>query len=278
MHIHKTPNENKVTGNIQKQQIDSKVPLLFSDNRPEAIVQRRLQEFIRQSSSDINRGKGVTQRVLNIDPALFSGERKGGIKMKNLLEMVTAYNDLSIKMPKPKPVTLIRELDMITEKVYKYNKQMTREENELHSDTLKQLASMIIMEKSAIENNIKPLTKEEAFVEAGEAVVGLFMNPKSIWGAKHGDIAGIPNFVEVPYQGTSDAHEYIMTLSDNSKISIVVNYGGGRHSHALEQKKYDPAFYYKLEWPAFFPKMKVVEGKSYPAEDMAQETYKFIVI
>ncbi|MEM6830779.1 MAG: DUF4157 domain-containing protein, partial [Bacteroidota bacterium] len=69
--------------------------------------------------------------------------------------------------------------------------------------------------------------REDAFSEAG-SVVNYFKNPKSIWGKKHGDLEAElleEGFEESEYGGTSDAHEYIKRLSDNSIISVVINYG-----------------------------------------------------
>lgn len=103
-----------------------------------------------------------------------------------------------------------------------------------------------------------------------------FENPKSIWGRNEmqlrEELLDSDVFEEKLYTGNSLAFEFIAELPDSSKISIVINKGGGRHDK--NKKIYTPAYYYKLEWPGYYDKIKVIDGKCYVKE--AGEQYKFI--
>lgn len=117
---------------------------------------------------------------------------------------------------------------------------------------------------------------DEAEKAEGVACYKYFLDPKQIWGKSHEDLKSelIPsNFQETKYRGTSNAHEYAKSLP-SSKISIVINYGGGRHD---EQKKtYNPAYYYKLEWNKFFTNKCKVINDAYIHDD--DEGYEFVKV
>jgi RHS repeat-associated protein len=76
-------------------------------------------------------------------------------------------------------------------------------------------------------------------------------------------------FNKEKYTGTSTAKEYILKAKEGN-YSVVINYGGGRHSHAKGKKVSDIPLYYKLSGPGMI-KTKIIDPTRYPRKEWIKE-------
>ena len=133
------------------------------------------------------------------------------------------------------------------------------------------IASISFYTKEEAENFLRDQLKKLKTIQ------GYFDNPKSIWGKSHEDLwkdLKLVNWEKKEYKGTSEAFEYIRELP-GSRGSIVINYGGGRHTHSMGKATFAKPFYYKLEWKPDY-KIKVIDSKTYPEADKKKEKYTFV--
>jgi hypothetical protein len=108
--------------------------------------------------------------------------------------------------------------------------------------------------------------------EDDEIIQDFFDNPKTIWGKTIEDLRPLltgADWTESKYQGTSTAYEFIWR-SGSIKKSIVINYGGGRHTHSMGKEVFDKPYYYKIEWKPDY-KIKVIDPSIYPSEERDRE-------
>lgn len=127
---------------------------------------------------------------------------------------------------------------------------------------------------------VKAAWEEAKVLEAAEkglTIKGILETPQSIWGRSQAELEELllkEGWTKKGYSGTSTAYEFIKDTKEG-RFTIVANYGGGRHTHAMGKQTFETPFYYKIQGPGM-KKTKVIDAKLYPQADLDKETFRFI--